>query len=65
MESDNKICMNCEHWQPRYYGVGECTKTNMPNAKLWVTEKNASLLTVASFGCDAFQVKEPPAKEMI
>ncbi len=48
---EDKTCKTCDRWQPRYFGIGCCTGTNMPNAKLWISKDGGELLTVASFGC--------------
>ena len=60
MENVEKICKNCEHWQPKYYGVGVCVQEGLPNSKFWVTKAGdgSQLLTVASFGCESFEDKK-------
>lgn len=62
--TDEKTCKTCDRWQPRYFGVGCCTGTNMPNAKMWVTESK-ELLTVASFGCLSYIPVQATEKESI
>lgn len=63
----DKICVNCENWQPKYYGIGICVAEGLPNAKFWVTKAadGSTLMTVSSFSCQSFKPKDDLSKGVL
>lgn len=57
-------CSKCKFWSPQYLGVGQCMRQGRMHAAFWVTDDKATLLTVASFYCQAFE-PVPEAKDDI
>lgn len=59
-----KTCYTCKYWQPRYQGVGRCTKEGSFGAKFW-TEEQKTLYMLSSFSCQSHEQQDPVAKDTI
>lgn len=61
---ETKTCSTCKFWQPKYHGVGRCSREGFAGAKHWVTE-GKDLLTVASFSCSEHAVVDPINRDTV
>jgi hypothetical protein len=61
-----KVCKHCQHWVPRYRGVGVCTQEGTSSAAFWtIGGDNSRLLTLAEFGCVSFRQVEDTSKSTL
>ena len=60
-------CKTCNHWQPKYRGVGECTQEGMPNSLFWVEGRGdrTRLMTFADFNCVSYRKQEETEKNTL
>jgi hypothetical protein len=52
---DDKSCIKCKWWLPKYFGVGTCVREGAAYAKHWVSDDSKQLLTATSFGCVEYE----------
>ena len=57
---DSQTCKTCEHWKPRFKGVGECIQEGLPNASFWIHDRGdrSVLLTLGDFNCISYRPVE-------